>query len=52
MPGLTHVAGHHVDHVLVAGRPPGGELELLDAAPLSDHAPLRIALPPLPAARR
>jgi endonuclease/exonuclease/phosphatase family metal-dependent hydrolase len=52
VPGLTHVAGHHVDHVLVAGRPAGGELELLDAAPLSDHAPLRIALPPPPAAPR
>jgi endonuclease/exonuclease/phosphatase family metal-dependent hydrolase len=52
MPGLTHVAGHHIDHVLVAARPAGGELELLDAAPLSDHVPLRIALPPPPAAPR
>ena len=52
MPGLTHVAGHHVDHVLVAARPAGGEQHLLDAAPLSDHAPLRVALAPLPGAPR
>lgn len=41
MPGLTHVGGHHVDHVFVAGGPAGGAVEVLDAAPLSDHQPLR-----------
>jgi len=44
MPGLTHVGGHHVDHVMVAGRLAGGDMELLDAGPLSDHRPLRVAL--------
>ena len=43
-PGLRHVAGHHVDHVFTEGRPAVGEPELLDAAPLSDHAPLRVRL--------
>jgi endonuclease/exonuclease/phosphatase (EEP) superfamily protein YafD len=43
-PGLRHVAGHHVDHVFTDGRPAAGEAELLDAGPLSDHRPLRIAL--------
>ena len=43
MPGLTHVGGHHVDHVFVAGRSVEGvRFELLDAAPLSDHAPIRV----------
>ena len=41
-PGLRHVAGHHVDHVFTEGRAAVGEAELLDAAPLSDHAPLRV----------
>ncbi len=46
MPGLAHVGGHHVDHVFVAGRDAGpGAVEVLDAAPLSDHAPIRVALP-------
>ena len=42
MPGLRHVAGNHVDHVLTAGRPAAGEPEVLDAGSLSDHAPLRV----------
>jgi endonuclease/exonuclease/phosphatase family metal-dependent hydrolase len=42
MPGLTHVGGHHVDHVFVAGGLAGGEVEVLDAGALSDHAPLRV----------
>jgi endonuclease/exonuclease/phosphatase family metal-dependent hydrolase len=41
MPGLTHVGGHHVDHLFVAGGLAGGEMEVLDAGVLSDHAPLR-----------
>jgi endonuclease/exonuclease/phosphatase family metal-dependent hydrolase len=44
MPGLRHVAGHHVDHVFTEGRPAAGEGELLDAGPLSDHRPLRVAI--------
>ena len=44
MPGLTLVGGHHVDHVMVAGGVAGGAVEVLDAGPLSDHRPLRVAL--------
>jgi endonuclease/exonuclease/phosphatase family metal-dependent hydrolase len=44
LPGLRHVAGHHVDHVFTDGRPAAAAAELLDAAPLSDHAPLRVAV--------
>jgi endonuclease/exonuclease/phosphatase family metal-dependent hydrolase len=43
-PGLRHVAGHHVDHVFTEGRPAAAEAELLDAGPLSDHRPLRVAI--------
>jgi endonuclease/exonuclease/phosphatase family metal-dependent hydrolase len=41
MPGLRHVAGHHVDHVFTDGRPALSEPEVLDAGSLSDHKPLR-----------
>jgi endonuclease/exonuclease/phosphatase family metal-dependent hydrolase len=44
MPGLRHVAGHHVDHLLTDGRPAIGAQEVLDAAPLSDHSPLRVRI--------
>jgi endonuclease/exonuclease/phosphatase family metal-dependent hydrolase len=44
MPGLRHVAGHHVDHVLTEGRPATSEPEVLDAGALSDHKPLRVAV--------
>ena len=44
MPGLMHVAGHHVDHVFTNGRPAAAPAELLDAGTLSDHRPLRVAL--------
>ena len=44
MPGLTHVGGHHVDHVFVAGGLAGDAVEVLDAAPLSDHRPIRCAV--------
>jgi len=40
MPGLVRLGGHHVDHFFTDGRP--GEVEILDAAPLSDHLPLRV----------
>ena len=44
MPGLEHVGGNHVDHFFVAGGLVGGAVEVLDAAPLSDHQPLRVAV--------
>jgi endonuclease/exonuclease/phosphatase family metal-dependent hydrolase len=44
MPGLRHVAGHHVDHVFTEGRAALAEPEVLDAGALSDHSPLRVAL--------
>jgi len=44
MPGLTHVAGHHVDHVFTNVRPATGEPEVLDTGRLSDHRPLRVAV--------
>jgi endonuclease/exonuclease/phosphatase family metal-dependent hydrolase len=46
MPGLTHLGGNHVDHVFVAGGLAGGSVEVLDAGPLSDHAPLRVRATP------
>jgi endonuclease/exonuclease/phosphatase family metal-dependent hydrolase len=42
MPGLRHIAGNHVDHVMTEGRPAVGEPEVLDAGSLSDHRPLRV----------
>ena len=42
MPGLVHVAGHHVDHVFTNGRPAVAPGELLDAGMLSDHKALRV----------
>jgi endonuclease/exonuclease/phosphatase family metal-dependent hydrolase len=44
MPGLRHIAGHHVDHFFTEGRPAASEPEVLDAGPLSDHEPLRVAV--------
>jgi endonuclease/exonuclease/phosphatase family metal-dependent hydrolase len=44
MPGLHHIAGHHVDHFFTEGRPAASDPELLDAGPLSDHRPLRVAV--------
>jgi endonuclease/exonuclease/phosphatase family metal-dependent hydrolase len=44
MPGLRHVAGNHVDHVFTEGRPGLSAAEVLDASPLSDHPPLRVAV--------
>ena len=34
MPGLVHIAGHHVDHVFTEGRPAASEPEVLDAGSL------------------
>jgi endonuclease/exonuclease/phosphatase family metal-dependent hydrolase len=44
MPGLRHIAGHHVDHFFTEGRPAASEPEVLDAGPLSDHQPLRVSV--------
>ena len=52
MPGLRHVAGHHVDHVFTEGRPALGEPEVLDAGPLSDHRPVRVRVAESPAEQR
>jgi endonuclease/exonuclease/phosphatase family metal-dependent hydrolase len=42
LPGLLHVAGHHVDHLFSTGR--AGPAEVLDAGRLSDHAPVAVTL--------
>jgi endonuclease/exonuclease/phosphatase family metal-dependent hydrolase len=42
LPGLTHAAGHHVDHLFTVGRT--GPVEVLDAGRLSDHAPVAVTL--------
>jgi endonuclease/exonuclease/phosphatase (EEP) superfamily protein YafD len=43
-PGLTHVAGHHVDHLFARGWEPAGEAERIVTAPLSDHEALAVDL--------
>jgi endonuclease/exonuclease/phosphatase family metal-dependent hydrolase len=43
-PGVEHVAGHDVDHVLCSGWAPVAPAELLDAGALSDHRPMRVEL--------
>lgn len=44
LPGLRHIAGHHVDHLFAAGYEAAAPAELLDAGPLSDHLPLAVRL--------
>jgi endonuclease/exonuclease/phosphatase family metal-dependent hydrolase len=39
LPGVVHVAGNHVDHLFARGLSRRGA-EVLDAAGLSDHAPV------------
>lgn len=46
LPGLRHVAGNHVDHVLVSGLEPAGLGEVLDRGTLSDHPPVAVDLAP------
>ena len=46
VPGLTHVVGHHVDHVFVRGFAATGPAERLERGELSDHIPLAIDLRP------
>ena len=44
--GLVHAGGHKVDHVYARGLAPRGGAETLPHKPLSDHAPVRVALEP------
>jgi endonuclease/exonuclease/phosphatase (EEP) superfamily protein YafD len=44
--GLTHVAGHHVDHLYARGLAGAAAGETLAHGRLSDHAPLAVALQP------
>jgi endonuclease/exonuclease/phosphatase family metal-dependent hydrolase len=43
-PGMTHAGGHGVDHMLASGLVATGEPVLPDRGPLSDHAPVIVAL--------
>jgi len=42
--GLRHVAGNHVDHILVDGFEPAGRGQVLDRGRLSDHPPVAVSL--------
>jgi endonuclease/exonuclease/phosphatase family metal-dependent hydrolase len=44
VPGLAHVAGHHVDHIFVRGFEAAGPAERLEHGELSDHIPLAVQL--------
>jgi endonuclease/exonuclease/phosphatase family metal-dependent hydrolase len=44
LPGLVHVGGNHVDHVLVEGLRAAGRREVLDRGSLSDHPPVAVTL--------
>lgn len=44
-PGFTHLGGNNVDHVLARGWKRVGA-KLLDAGPLSDHAPVLVEIAP------
>lgn len=46
VPGLAHVARHHVDHVFARGFEAAGPAERLDRGILSDHLPLAVDLRP------
>jgi endonuclease/exonuclease/phosphatase family metal-dependent hydrolase len=43
LPGLRHLAGHHVDHLFATGLEPAGS-EVLEHGALSDHAPVAVEL--------
>ena len=49
---MTHVAGHHVDHVFARGGRPAGEAERIVTAPLSDHGRSGCGCEAQPARRR
>ena len=43
-PGLVHLGGNHVDHLLSNGRAATGPREVLDRGVLSDHPPVAVTL--------
>jgi endonuclease/exonuclease/phosphatase family metal-dependent hydrolase len=49
VPGLAHLAGRDVDHVLARGLVAAGRAEVLERGSLSDHPPLTVALRSEPA---
>ena len=44
VPGLEHLAGHHVDHLFARGFAADGPTERLEHGTLSDHEPLAVDL--------
>jgi endonuclease/exonuclease/phosphatase (EEP) superfamily protein YafD len=44
LPGLEHVAGHHVDHLFARGFEATGPAQRLEHGTLSDHDPLLVEL--------
>jgi endonuclease/exonuclease/phosphatase family metal-dependent hydrolase len=46
VPGMVHVAGHHVDHLFARGLVAAGPAERLEHGGLSDHEPLAVDLRP------
>jgi endonuclease/exonuclease/phosphatase family metal-dependent hydrolase len=44
VPGLDHVAAHHVDHIFVRGFEAAGPAQRLEHGTLSDHVPLAVDL--------
>jgi endonuclease/exonuclease/phosphatase family metal-dependent hydrolase len=42
--GFVHAGGHDVDHVFLHGLGAAGPVEVLERGPLSDHAPIRVAI--------
>jgi len=43
LPGVTRVAGNHVDHLFTTGRP-GRDATVLERGPLSDHPPVAVTV--------
>jgi endonuclease/exonuclease/phosphatase family metal-dependent hydrolase len=43
LPGMTRVAGNHVDHLFTTGRP-GRDAAVLERGRLSDHAPVAVTI--------
>jgi endonuclease/exonuclease/phosphatase family metal-dependent hydrolase len=42
--GFDHAGGFSVDHMFVRGLAPAGQPEILERGPLSDHAPVAVAI--------
>ena len=43
LPGMRHLAGHHVDHLFADAAAPAGRGEVLDRGALSDHPPVAVS---------